>query len=328
MLKVKLPGVTRERPAPLDSKAVVGLHDLAGPRYRRVAEGVSGTSQQARDTMVRQAGLAADAAQVVFNTAKEQAALRAAEVAQNVARLREDAAPVLGGLAGQTRGYAVQMGGQAKGRVGPQASAVMQTVVRQRDDLAPRMAGWTEQARERLAGLSNQAREEIAPAVTEFVGQARERAEQFAGQAKEQLGPTAMEFGTQTRERAEQLVGQVKEQLGPTAADFGAQARDRLAQIGSQGRDTATSLQAAAGGVVPAVTDAATETAAVLGDAMDATGRAVRSTVSNLVWLTVLTGIAVFLYAPKDEERAKLLTEVQEWFAYVVDIVMELRGGE
>jgi hypothetical protein len=161
---------------------------------------------------------------------------------------------------------------------------------------------WADQARDRLSDLGAQARDELAPAVADFIDQTRGRVGTFGAQARDQLAPAA--------------------------ADLAGQARDRAAQFGSQTRDTAASIQASVSNLVPAVSDAAGETAAVVGDAFDATGRAVRSTTTDLFWLIVLGGIAVFLYAPKDEERARLLAEVQGWLSYVVDIVMELRGGE
>jgi hypothetical protein len=142
------------------------------------------------------------------------------------------------------------------------------------------------------------------------------------------LAPAVAEYIDQTRGRVGQFGAQARDQLAPAAADLAGQARDRASQLGSQTRETAASFQATAGNLVPAVADAAGETAAVVGDAFEATGRAVRSTTTDIFWLVVLGGIAVFLYAPKDEERAKLLAEAQGWLSYIVDIVMELRGGE
>jgi hypothetical protein len=273
-----------------------------------------------------------DAAQESSSGAMSDTVRRSAEAAKALSKFRDGAVPAVAGLAGYGRDYAVQKGTQAKELLAPQVSVLKQTAAKQRDDLAPMIEDWTGQARDRISDLSAQARAEVLPAIAVLVDQTRGRVEQLSGQARDQLLPAAVDFATQSRDQllpaAVDLAAQAREQLLPAAATLAAQARDRAVQLGGQTRDTATSLQASAGDLVPAVTGAATGTATAVGGALDATGRAVRSTVNGLVWLTVLTGIAVFLYAPKDEERAKLLAEVQEWLSYAVDIVTELRGGE
>jgi hypothetical protein len=276
--------------------------DMAVAQYRSATYGAGGTTDQARDSVVQQASSVAAATQAVLDAAKAQGARRSVDVAQALGRMAGDAGPAVRSLAGQTRDYAAQKSVQAKELLAPSADTLAQTIAKQRDDLTPVIEDWAEQARERLSDLGTQAKEELAPALAGLVDQTRGRVGQLSAQAKDQLVPVAVELA--------------------------AQARDRAAQFGSQTRDTASALQSSAASVVPAVSDTAGETAAAVGGAFDATGRAVRSTVTNLLWLTVLGGIAVFLYAPKDEERAKLLADLQEWASYAVDIVTELRGGE
>ena len=274
------------------------VRDAALAHYAALAGGAAGAPDQVR----QQASGATDAAQDVLGKVSAEAVRRSAIVAQNLAKLGSDAGPVIASLAGQSRDYALQRGAEARDRLAPQVQAIQQSAAKQKEELAPVLEEWAEQARERLADLSVQARQEIVPALTDFVDQ--------------------------TRGRVGQLGEQAREQLVPAAAGMAAQARDRAVQMGSQTRDTAAALQETAGGVLPAVSGAAGETATAVGDALDATGKAIRSTVSGLIWLTVLSGIAIFLYAPKDEERAKLLAEAQGWLSYITDIVMELRGGD
>ena len=274
------------------------FRDAALAQYAAIAGSAAGASGQVR----QQASLATAAAHDALSNASVEAGRRSALATQNLAKLRSDAVPAIAGLAGQSRDYAMQRGGEARDRLAPQMQALKESAAKQKEALAPVLEDWAEQARERLADLSAQARQEVVPALTDLVDQTRSRAEQLGGQAREQFVPAATELATQ--------------------------ARDRAVQMGSQTRDTAAALQASAEGVVPAVSGAMGETAAAMGDAMDATGKAVRSTVSGLIWLTVLSGIAIFLYAPKDEERAKLLAEAQNWLSYITDIVLELRGGD
>lgn len=276
--------------------------DVALAQSRAVTDGTSGAAQQAQTRARRQAAAAVESAQTALDLARTRAGRQSAAAGQALGELREQAGPAVVGLAGQGRDYAVQVGSQAWEHLAPAAGALAQAAVRQRDDLAPTVEDWAGQARDRLTDLGAQARDEVAPAVAEFIGQ--------------------------TRGRVGQIGAQARDQLAPAAADLAGQARDRAVQLGSQTRNTAASLQASAGNLVPAVSDAAGETAAVVGDAFDATGRAVRSTTTDLFWLVLLGGIAVFLYAPKDEERAKLLAEAQGWLSYIVDIVTELRGGD
>lgn len=274
------------------------FRDAALAQYAAIAGGAAG----APDQMRQQASTATEAAQDVLGKAVAEAARQSARATQNLATLRSDAGPVIAGLAGQSRDYALQRGAETRERLAPQMQALMESAAKQKEAMAPVLEDWAEQARERLAGLSVQARQEVVPALTEFVDQ--------------------------TRSRAEQLGEQAREQLVPAATELAAQARDRAMQVGSQTRETAASLQESAESIVPAVSEAVEETAAAVGGALDATGKAVRSTLSGLIWLTVLSGIAIFLYAPKDEERAKLLAETQGWLSYITDIVMELRGRD
>jgi uncharacterized protein YjbJ (UPF0337 family) len=272
---------------------------LAGAQDERL-DGVA--ARALRDTAAEQTRSAADVAQEAWEQAKAEAGRRSVQAAATLSKLRDEAAPAITDLAGQGRDVAIQKAIQAKERLAPQVSVLKETATRQRQELAPVLEDWTGQARDRVSDLTAQAREEVLPVIAGLVDQ--------------------------TRGRIEQLSGQARDQFIPAAADLAFQARGRAKQLGSQTRDTASSLQASAGDLAPVVAGAASGTAATVGSAFDTTGRAVRSAVNGVFWLTVLTGIAVFLYAPKDEERAKLLAEVQGWFSYAVDIVTELRGGD
>lgn len=259
-------------------------------------------ARRLQDTVAEQSRLAAGMAQDAWEQAKGEAGRRSAQATAVISKLRDEAGPTITGLAVQGRDFAVQKGTQAKEQLAPQVRTLRETASRQREELAPVIAEWQGQARDRVSDLGDQARQQLLPAVSDLVDQTRGRIEQFGEQARDQLLPAA--------------------------ADLAAQARDRAKQFGTQTRDTAASLQASAGDLAPVVAGAAEGTAATVGGAFDATGRAVRSTVNGVFWLMVLTGIAVFLYAPKDEERANLLAEIQGWLSYAVDIFMELRGGD
>lgn len=184
--------------------------------------------------------------------------------------------------------------GEAKEAVGPRVGAISQTVAQQKEMLAPRLADLVSQSVERVTQAGGQAREALTPRVASVAGSIAEQ----------------------------------REALGPVVAGLATQALERASQAGSQAAETAGSWQQAATAVGPTVAETAGGAALAVGSAFGATGKAVRSVVNNVFWIGVLGGIAILLYAPKDEERAKLMSEAQEWMSYLADIVMELRGRE
>ncbi|GEM_PF-5381245 len=231
----------------------------------------------------------------------------------------ETAGALRDAAAAQSRQFAetaAQAAGQLSQSIGQQASAAKETVGaaigEAKEALGPRVGAMSQT-------VAKQA-EQMAPRLADLVSQSVERATQAGAQATGALAP-----------RLASIAGGVAEQrdaLAPVVAGLATQALERASQAGSQAAEAAGSWQQAAAAAGPTVAETAGGTALAVGNAFDATGRAVRSTVNNIFWIGVLGAIAVLLYAPKDEQRAKLMAGTQEWMSYLADIVMELRGRE
>lgn len=318
----------RSSPASVTLDSMTGIRHRLARRPGAVAARVADGTNQVRTAGGQGAIALATTTRSAVQTVGEQVSSRWADAVDATTKLATAAPPVIASAAEQTRGLATQLGSQAGDRVGAQTEAFIRTVGKQRDDIAPIVVDWAGQARTRLEELGQQAKDELAPTIIALADQTRERLGDLGQQVRADLPPFAAGVVGQAKEQVAQIGGQASAAVGPVAADLASQARDGAARIAEQTRDTVASVQNTAGAVAPAVADAATGTAVAVGGAFDATGRAVRSTVNNLFWLTVLTGIAVFLYAPRDEDRAKLMATLQEWLSFAADLVTELRGGD
>jgi hypothetical protein len=318
-------------------------------------------AEDAQPALAARRAAVADAAQDTVSQARPaweqlQAAIGSlTEAALHGARevfARSGAADAAGQVDGATADQlreAAQAGVQrAKERLGPRAQDVAAKMGEQAERWQPKAADLQRQARERAADLTGQARErtaEIADRARDQASDLSERAAELAERASERAGDlgkqakgwlipaaallaekaaTAASKKDELAEKAATVASR-KDELAAHRDDLADQARDLAADLGGQALEKVSAIQEQAG---PAVQHAASETAAAIGDAFDATGRAVRSTINNIFWIIVLGGLAVLLYAPKDEEREKLFAEVREWVTYAIDLISELRGGK
>jgi len=252
--------------------------------------------------------------------------------------VRSGAADVASQLDGETLEHvrATTLSGlqQAKERLGPHAQEAVARANEQADRLRPKAVDLSKQTRERTALLASQARERAADLadrardqaadLSDRAGDVADRASDRAGdlskQAKEWLVPAAATLAAKAA-----TVASKTDELLAHREELAEEARSRVGDLGSQARESVSAVQVSAG---PAIQRAAGDTTDAIGGAFDATGRAVRSTVNNIFWIILFGGLAVLLYAPKDEEREKLFAEAREWVTYAIDLFMELRGGK
>ena len=300
---------------------------------RRLQGQYDDAMQALRQFQQESARVAGERAEGLRQTIDDMLAALQSLIAQ--ARARLEAPPVLlstvrqqaDSLRGLTEGMLATYDGDAAGAVRDnvarqlrQASQHATELTERALEMASRQAGL---AQEKVATVKQRAasaadlvasqQDGVGQLLAGLAAQALERASQAGAQARDVAGTQAAGLA--------QTLAQQKETVAPALADLAGQARERMAQAGSQATGT---LQSATGPLA----ETAAGTAAAVGGAMEATGRTIKSTIRNLIWITILAGLAVLLYAPRDEDRARLQGKAQEWLSFIVDLAVELRGGQ